>query len=52
VPVLLICGDKEAAVGTASLRVHGQGDKGGVEIEALFARLKTLIDSRSLTVNL
>ena len=28
VPLILVAGDKEVAAGTASLRVHGQGDKG------------------------
>jgi threonyl-tRNA synthetase len=52
VPLLLVVGDKEAAASTASLRVHGQGDKGAVEVEALLAKLRSLVDSRSLTVDL
>jgi threonyl-tRNA synthetase len=52
IPLLLVVGDKEAASGTASLRVHGQGDKGAVEVESLLARIRSLADSRSLTVDL
>jgi threonyl-tRNA synthetase len=52
VPLLLVVGDKEAAASTASLRVHGQGDKGAVEVEALLAKIRSLVDSRSLTVDL
>ncbi len=52
VPLLLVVGDKEAAGGTASLRIHGQGDKGAVEVDGLLARLRSLVDTRSLTVSL
>ncbi|MDD8026609.1 MAG: threonine--tRNA ligase [Acidobacteriota bacterium] len=52
IPLLLIVGDKEAAAGTASLRVHGQGDKGAVDTAALLARVRSLVDKRSLTVDL
>ena len=52
VPLILIAGDKEVAAGTASLRVHGQGDKGAVGIEAFIAGVKALVDRKSLTVNL
>ena len=52
VPLILIAGDKEVAAGTASLRVHGQGDKGAVELPAFIAGVKTLVDHKSLTVNL
>ena len=52
VPLLLVCGDKEVAAGTASLRVHGQGDKGSVEVAALLEKIRLLNDNKSLTVNL
>jgi threonyl-tRNA synthetase len=51
VPLILVVGDKEVAAGTASLRIHGQGDKGPVEIPALLEKIKSLIDHKSLTVN-
>jgi len=50
-PLILVVGDKEVAAGTASLRIHGQGDKGPVEIPAFLEKVKTLIDHKSLTVN-
>ena len=50
VPLILVVGDKEVAAGTASLRIHGQGDKGPVEISAFLEKVKTLIDHKSLTV--
>ena len=52
VPLLLIVGDKEVAAGTASLRIHGQGDKGSVEIGAFLEKVKALDDNRSIPVNL
>ena len=51
VPLILVVGDKEVAAGTASLRIHGQGDKGPVEIPAFLEKIKSLIDHKSLTVN-
>jgi len=50
VPLILVVGDKEVASGGASLRVHGQGDKGPVDLEAFTARARHLIDTRSLTL--
>jgi threonyl-tRNA synthetase len=52
VPLILIIGDKEVAAGNASLRVHGQGDKGPVSIDAFLDRVRALVDHKSLTVNL
>jgi threonyl-tRNA synthetase len=51
IPLILVVGDKEVAAGTASLRIHGQGDKGPVEIPAFLEKIKSLIDYKSLTVN-
>jgi len=52
VPLILVAGDKEMAAGTASLRVHGQGDKGTVNLTEFLARVKALDDDKSLSVNL
>ncbi len=35
VPLVLVVGDKEVERRTASLRVHGQGDKGEIDVAAL-----------------
>ncbi|MCX6566594.1 MAG: threonine--tRNA ligase [Candidatus Aminicenantes bacterium] len=50
VPLILVAGDKEAAAGTASLRVHGQGDKGTVDLDEFLTKVKSLDDRRSLTI--
>jgi threonyl-tRNA synthetase len=50
VPLILIAGDKEAAAGTASLRIHGQGDKGTVALDEFINKVKSLDDRRSLTI--
>jgi threonyl-tRNA synthetase len=50
VPLILVVGDKEVASGGASLRVHGQGDKGAVGLEAFIARVRHLDETRSLTI--
>ena len=51
VPLILIVGDKEVREGTASLRIHGQGDKGPVDIGAFLAKAQALVRNRSLTVS-
>ncbi|MHB8055452.1 MAG: threonine--tRNA ligase, partial [Candidatus Aminicenantales bacterium] len=48
IPLILIAGDKEAAAGTASLRIHGQGDKGPVVLDEFLDKVKSLDDRRSL----
>ncbi|MDH4270957.1 MAG: threonine--tRNA ligase, partial [Candidatus Aminicenantes bacterium] len=52
VPVILVVGDKEVADGTASLRVHTQGDKGSVQIAELLEKIVDLNKNRSLTLSL
>jgi len=51
VPLILVVGDKEVERGSASLRVHGQGDKGAVEVDAFIARARELDSQKSLVVN-
>ena len=50
VPLILVVGDKEAEAGTASLRVHGQGDKGPVVLEPFLDKVRALNDRRSLVI--
>jgi threonyl-tRNA synthetase len=50
VPFILVVGDKEAEAQTASLRIHGQGDKGSVAPAAFIAKAKSIDDQRSLTI--
>jgi len=50
VPLLLVVGDKEVERRTASLRVHGQGDKGEVEVDRFIDKVKEFDSNRSLSV--
>jgi len=52
IPLILVVGDKEAAAGTVSLRVHGAGDRGAIEVAELLAKAGELVRNRSLVVNL
>jgi threonyl-tRNA synthetase len=44
VPYMLIVGEKEQATGSASVRVHGEGDKGQKTIEEIIVEFKELND--------
>jgi len=52
IPLILIVGDKEVAQGSASLRVHTQGDKGEVSIQEFLEKVKELDKNKSLVTNL
>lgn len=45
VPIMLICGDRDVAAQTVSIRKHGEGDLGARSIEATIAYLKELQES-------
>jgi len=51
VPLILVVGDKEVEAGTAALRVHGQGDKGPIDVAPFIARAQELDREKSLVVN-
>ncbi len=51
VPLILVVGDKEIERGTAALRVHGQGDKGEVDVARFLGQAQELVKNKSLTVN-
>jgi len=51
VPLILVVGDKEVERGSASLRVHGQGDKGEVEVARFLETALELNRQKSLVVN-
>ena len=40
-PYMLVVGDREQEAGTASVRHHGEGDLGALELEAVLARLRS-----------
>ncbi len=52
IPLILVVGDKEAAAGTASLRVHTKGDRGQINVREFLEKVKELDKNKSLTVNL
>ncbi len=51
VPLILVVGDKEVERGSASLRVHGQGDKGEIDTARFLERALDLVGRKSLVVN-
>lgn len=50
VPLILIIGDKEVENETAALRIHGEGDKGEINVNEFLEKVKDLIKNRSLSV--
>jgi threonyl-tRNA synthetase len=52
IPLILVVGDREAAAGSASLRIHGQGDKGQVNVSEFLDKVKKLNEHKSQVVNL
>jgi threonyl-tRNA synthetase len=52
IPLILVVGDKEATAGTASLRIHGAGDRGAIAVAELVAKASELVRNRSLTVSI
>jgi threonyl-tRNA synthetase len=51
VPLILVVGDKELAEGTASLRVHTQGDKGQVGIPDFLEKVMEFDKNKSLELS-
>ncbi len=51
VPLILVVGDKEVERGSASLRVHGQGDKGEVDVAGFLEQALAFNRHKSLIVN-
>jgi len=51
IPLLLVVGDKETERGTASLRVHGQGDKGEIGVAEFLEKVTQFDKNKSLTVS-
>ncbi len=51
VPLILVVGDKEIERGSAALRVHGQGDKGEIDVARFLEQAQELNRKKSLIVN-
>jgi len=52
IPLILIVGDKEVDKGTASLRIHGIGDKGEIKVNEFLEKVRELNKNKSLDVNI
>ncbi len=48
VPFILVAGDREMEKGTAALRVHGQGNKGEIDVDEFLEKVTELIKNRAL----
>jgi threonyl-tRNA synthetase len=51
IPLILVVGDKEVERRSASLRVHGQGDKGEVDVALFLEKAKEFHQNKNLTMN-
>ena len=51
VPLILVVGDKEVERGSASLRVHGQGDKGEIDLARFLEQAVAFDKQKILNVN-
>jgi len=51
VPLILVVGDKEVEHGSASLRVHGQGDKGEMAAALILEKAKEFHHNKNLAMN-
>jgi threonyl-tRNA synthetase len=50
IPIILIVGDKELEKQVVSLRVHTKGDLGEINIDEFLAKVKKLVENRSLSI--
>ncbi len=52
IPLILIVGDKEVSRCKASLRIHTIGDRGEIGVDELLEKIKEMVKTKSLSVNL
>jgi threonyl-tRNA synthetase len=52
IPLMCIVGDKEIDENTVSVRVHGMGDKGKIQVNEFLEKVKDLVKNKSLSVNI
>jgi threonyl-tRNA synthetase len=52
IPLILVVGDKEVDQGTASLRIHGIGDKGEIKVKEFLEKVRELNKNKSLEVSI
>jgi len=51
IPLILVVGDKEVSQGTASLRIHSEGDRGTVQVTEFLEKVKRLNENKSLVIS-
>ena len=49
---MCIVGDQEVSEGSVSLRVHGAGDKGKMDVNEFLEKVKELVKNKSLSINI
>ena len=52
IPLMCIVGDKEVSEQSVSLRVHGAGDKGKIDVNEFLEKVKELVKNKSLRINI
>jgi threonyl-tRNA synthetase len=52
IPLILIVGDKELEQNNISVRVHTVGDKGKMDVDEFLAKIKELINNKSMKIDL
>jgi len=52
IPLILIVGDKEIEQNNISVRVHTEGDKGKMDVDEFLAKIKELINNKSMEIDL
>ncbi len=52
IPLMCIVGDREVSEGAVSIRVHGVGDKGKMDVNEFLEKVKELIKNKSSSINL
>jgi threonyl-tRNA synthetase len=52
IPLILIVGDKEIEQKSVSVRVHTVGDRGKMEVDEFLAKIKELINNKSMKIDL
>jgi threonyl-tRNA synthetase len=52
IPLMCIVGDKEVSEESVSLRIHGVGDRGKMDVNEFLEKVKELVKNKSLSVNI
>ncbi len=52
IPFMCIVGDREVSEQSVSLRIHGAGDKGKIDVNEFLEKVKDLVKNKSLRINI